>query len=100
MAGPQVDDQLAVPDQGKPRAELCPLREIALEGGGDGLEAYGDVAVDLGNGGGGQFRRSMRTCGEVAFRRWAMATRGSSLAFHIWAAETVSATPPTARGRA
>lgn len=101
VAGPQVDDQLAVPDQGKPRAELCALREIGLEGGGDGLEAWGDVAADLWDGGGGgQFRRSMRTCGEVAFRRWAMATRGSSLAFHIWAAETVSATPPTARGKA
>lgn len=99
MAGPEVDDQLAVTDQGKPRAELFALREIVGEGGGDGLEAWGDVAVDV-RVGGGQFRRSMRTCGEVAFSRWAMATRGSSLAFHIWAAETVSTSPPTARGRA
>lgn len=100
VTGPQIDDQLAIADQGDPRAELPALRKIGLEGGGDGLETGGGVAVDLGIRGGGQFRRSMRTCGEVALRRWAMATRGSSLAFHIWAAETVSATPPTARGRA
>ncbi len=42
----------------------------------------------------------MRTVGEAALSRWAMATMGSSAVFQTWAALMVSATPPTARARA
>ena len=101
MAGPEIDHEFSVADQGKAGAQLAPLSEIGGEGLAHGLQAAGAMAVDGdGFGGRGQASRSIRTWGEVAFSRWAMATTGSSAVFHIWAAAMVSATPPTARASA
>lgn len=95
MTGPEVDDRLAAMHQGEPRAEFLALGEVGLEGFPDREEGRGAGSEDL-----GQISRSMRTVGEAAFSRWAMATMGSSAAFQIWAALMVSATPPTARASA
>ena len=80
MAGPEVDHRLGAVDQGEARAQFLAVLEIGLEGlaycgkgGRAGSEDFGR----------GQISRSMRTVGEAAFSRWAMATMGSSAAFQI-----------------
>ena len=97
ISAPEVDDGLSAVDEGEARAQFLTALEIGLEGRAHRGEGRRAGSEDFGS---AQISRSMRTVGEAAFRRWAMATMGSSAAFQIWAALMVSATPPTARARA
>ncbi len=94
----QVDHHLAVEGGAEPRAQLPALGEIGGEGVADGREPPVADAADLHRR--HQARRSMRTLGDADLILEPMATSGSSGEFHMPAAATVSATPPTALARA